>query len=260
MDLSGAGRRRRAAVQRRADLDDLRGADRRDPRRARRISTRPADALIDAANEAGGRDNITVVLFRLEEVGGDGAAPTSRRWSASPAPAATARRRGRDAAEPDAGRDDRPPRPPSRARAADATPPRRAAGSRRSQPARRRTGRRGPRPGARGAFVKPLAALLAMLIVLFLIGGGGYLATRQLYFIGTNAQGIVTIYRGLPVRPAVRDPAVRDLLRLGRARRRWCPPTAAARCSTTTCARRPSADQDLGATTSSSGRRAAKIE
>jgi protein phosphatase len=33
-----------------------------------------ADALIDAANEAGGRDNITVVLFRLEEVGEDGQA------------------------------------------------------------------------------------------------------------------------------------------------------------------------------------------
>src|ERR1700744_3759848 len=29
-----------------------------------------ADALINAANEAGGRDNITVVLFRLEEVAG----------------------------------------------------------------------------------------------------------------------------------------------------------------------------------------------
>jgi protein phosphatase len=34
--------------------------------------------------------------------------------------------------------------------------------------------------------------------VLGLVGAGGYLATRQLYFIGTNAQGIVTIYRGLP--------------------------------------------------------------
>jgi protein phosphatase len=34
--------------------------------------------------------------------------------------------------------------------------------------------------------------------VLFLVGGGGYLATRQLYFVGTNSQGIVTIYRGLP--------------------------------------------------------------
>jgi protein phosphatase len=46
--------------------------------------------------------------------------------------------------------------------------------------------------------VKPLAALVALVIVLFLVGGGGYLATRQLYFIGTNSQGIVTIYRGLP--------------------------------------------------------------
>ena len=43
-----------------------------------------------------------------------------------------------------------------------------------------------------------LAALLATAIVLFLIGGGGYLASRQLYFVGTNAQGIVTIYRGFP--------------------------------------------------------------
>jgi protein phosphatase len=46
--------------------------------------------------------------------------------------------------------------------------------------------------------VKPLAALLAVVIVLGMVGAGGYLASRQLYFIGTNSQGIVTIYRGLP--------------------------------------------------------------
>jgi protein phosphatase len=40
--------------------------------------------------------------------------------------------------------------------------------------------------------------VLALVIVLCLIGAGGYLATRQLYFIGTNSDGIVTIYRGLP--------------------------------------------------------------
>ena len=38
----------------------------------------------------------------------------------------------------------------------------------------------------------------AVVIVLFLLLGGGFLASRQLYFIGTNAQGIVTVYRGLP--------------------------------------------------------------
>ena len=43
-----------------------------------------------------------------------------------------------------------------------------------------------------------MAALVAVLAVLLLVGGGGYLATRQLYFIGTDSQGVVTIYRGLP--------------------------------------------------------------
>ncbi len=46
--------------------------------------------------------------------------------------------------------------------------------------------------------MKPLAALVTILILVFVIGGGGYLASRQLFFIGTNSQGIVTIYRGLP--------------------------------------------------------------
>jgi protein phosphatase len=39
---------------------------------------------------------------------------------------------------------------------------------------------------------------MATLIVLVLIGAGGYLASRQLFFVGTDSQGIVTIYRGLP--------------------------------------------------------------
>ncbi|MDQ6745490.1 MAG: hypothetical protein M3Z27_05690, partial [Actinomycetota bacterium] len=58
-----------------------------------------------------------------------------------------------------------------------------------------------PKPTRRGRaprWAKALAALVASAIVLFLILGGGYLASRQLYFVGTNGQGIVTIYRGLP--------------------------------------------------------------
>src|SRR5205823_5904644 len=50
----------------------------------------------------------------------------------------------------------------------------------------------------RRRYGKPVAALLAVVIVLALVLGGGYLATRQLYFIGTDSHGIVTIYRGLP--------------------------------------------------------------
>src|SRR5205823_7998107 len=54
------------------------------------------------------------------------------------------------------------------------------------------------RRGFRRPFSKPLAVVLTVVIVLCLIAAGGYLASRQLYFIGTNAQGVVTIYRGLP--------------------------------------------------------------
>jgi protein phosphatase len=112
-----------------------------------------AQQLIDDANAAGGRDNITVVLSRIEDAGAvsDGAQPTEVR------PA------------------DEDLEPPAAAAAATAA---------RRRPLRRRG--------------KVIAALAATLIVLGLVIGGGYLATRQLYFVGTNAQGIVTIYRGLP--------------------------------------------------------------
>jgi PPM family protein phosphatase len=34
--------------------------------------------------------------------------------------------------------------------------------------------------------------------VLFLVGGGGYLASRQYFFVGTNSGGLVTVFRGFP--------------------------------------------------------------
>jgi|SRR5579884_182772 len=128
--------------------------------------------LIEEANAAGGRDNITVVLCRLEEVGGDPAAdrPTMAGLPAAPAPPARERAPA-VAVAPAPTRARRVPPP-----AADGRPPRRP----------------------RGRWAKPLAALAAVAVVLFLVAGGGYLASRQLYFIGTNGQGIVTIYRGLP--------------------------------------------------------------
>jgi PPM family protein phosphatase len=149
-----------------------------------------ADALIREANEAGGRDNITVVLFRLEELGVDEAAGEDTMVGVA------VPHDGRSAeTEESAG---------SGATAvAVAVPPTRAAaqgtptaapdlGSRRLQP-------RPPTAAPRERhYSAPIAALLATLIVLALIGGGGYLASRQLYFVGTNAQGIVTVYRGLP--------------------------------------------------------------
>jgi protein phosphatase len=138
-----------------------------------------ADNLIQEANDAGGRDNITVVLTRLEEVeSADGALdrPTMLAPAVAPdQPAAVA-----PTAPPPSFA---PPESPSK----KLTPVPAAAAA--EAPSGRARDRR---------YVKPVAALIAVLIVLFLLGGGGYLATRQLYFVGTNSQGIVTIYRGLP--------------------------------------------------------------
>jgi PPM family protein phosphatase len=153
-----------------------------------------ADALIDAANDAGGRDNITVVLFRMEEVGEDGQAdqPT---MIGVPAPAATSEP---EDPSPDVEPDDAPGATGS-AHTATATVAR-PKPRQRLQPIPPKPPTASPTGDKRRVTrgVKFFAALVAILVVLFLIGGGGYLATRQLYFIGTNQQGIVTIYRGLP--------------------------------------------------------------
>jgi len=142
-----------------------------------------AQGLIDEANRAGGRDNITVILFRLEEVG-SGLETDQPTIVASPLPSSG---------------------PVANASGVAVAPPPVAASSREVRPAPlARTHRGSPdgsvdSPRRRGwRYSKPAAALLATLIVLFLFGSGGWLATRQLFFIGTNSQGFVTIYRGLP--------------------------------------------------------------
>jgi len=119
--------------------------------------------LVAAANAAGGRDNITVVLFRLES-GTAGSREADQPTTPSPAVRGGAAAAG---AEPEV-----VPRRP--------LPPPVAA------PRRRRL---------RG---KAAAATLAVLAVLALIGYGGYLATRGVFFVGTSPSGAVTIYRGLP--------------------------------------------------------------
>jgi PPM family protein phosphatase len=141
-------------------------------------------ALVQEANDAGGRDNITVVLFRLEEVGtGPADSDTGeQRTTIEPPPSAPPTSAGAAAG------------PEVTGASAVAVTPGPAA---RIQPQGAKAESAGP-PGRGRRRVKLVAALVAIAAVLFLVGGGGYLATRQLYFIGTNSQGIVTIYRGLP--------------------------------------------------------------
>ena len=163
---------------------------------------RAAERLIAAANEAGGRDNITVILFRLEEVGGPAATDEPTEVGLTPA-----------ASNPGAGggpASDSPGRVPApegaRASSATLTAPRTQPptelGPKASVPLARTQGRKQSREARHGRgprrFARTAAALLTVLIVLALIGAGGYLASRQLFFVGTNTQGLVTIYRGLP--------------------------------------------------------------
>jgi serine/threonine protein phosphatase PrpC len=153
---------------------------------------RAAERLIADANEAGGRDNITVILFRLEEAGGPDGSP-----SGTDAPTMI----GRAPTGPDSEIGSEGPRAgtltaPRIVATAAPSPPARRAPLARTQGVRRDRGQRAK--GRRARFARPVAALVAVVVVLFLVGGGGYLASRQLFFVGTNAQGIVTIFRGLP--------------------------------------------------------------
>ena len=129
-------------------------------------------SLIREANERGGRDNITVVLFRLEEVNGAADPEVDR-----PTEIGLAAPTSEQVAE-------------ARADAAPAAPRRTMPLPRRAEPADK-AGR--PRRRIRG--VGPVLVVLAIAAVL---GAGAWIATRAVYFVGTDSQGIVTIYRGLP--------------------------------------------------------------
>jgi PPM family protein phosphatase len=122
------------------------------------------EALIAAANEAGGRDNITVLLLRLEEVlHGQPAAREDDTIVGAPAV---------DAHQAHA--------------RAPLTPRTRTPAPAAKQPPRRRLRRAG--------------ALVAVLAVLGLLGAAAYLALQSVYFVATNERGLVTLYRGVPVK------------------------------------------------------------
>jgi PPM family protein phosphatase len=122
-----------------------------------------ARALIDAANRGGGRDNITVVLFRVEEVGAAAEQATSTGMPAvhAPEPAATAAPK----VQP------RAPRAPAAPRTA-----------KQRSPWRRRL----------------TAAVLVLALIIVPIVIGISIAVRSVYFVGTDDSGFVSVYQGLP--------------------------------------------------------------
>jgi PPM family protein phosphatase len=140
-----------------------------------------ADALVRAANQSGGKDNITLVLFRVGP-SGDGLPGEDEtiagQVSAADVQAAAALD---EPTEPHPG-------PVTLAGAApDATvvaPPEKT--RERKAPRRRRFRLR--------TAVKTLLALAVLAGVVT----GLYALSRQVYFIGTNDAGLVTLYQGIP--------------------------------------------------------------
>jgi PPM family protein phosphatase len=126
--------------------------------------------LVREANEAGGRDNITVGAFRLE-VAGEVVDRDEEATLIGP----TAAEAGLTAAEAGSAPAEAPPRPKPRARSAHhpGAPPR-----------RRR--------------VRTAAKLTAALLGIAVIAFGAWYGVRQVYFLGTDEGGRLALYRGLP--------------------------------------------------------------
>ncbi len=122
-------------------------------------------ALVDEANRAGGRDNITALAFRLE----DAAAPQTQHDDATLI-GSTAAEQGLTATE-------------VRRRAAAAAARERREGLAAVQ----------PRRGLRRAL-----KALAILAILGALAFGAWYGNRQVWFLGTDEGGRVALYRGLP--------------------------------------------------------------
>jgi protein phosphatase len=138
--------------------------------------------LIDAANAAGGRDNISVVLVRLGEVEvAVGAAHVADQETSAgrPGDARTEDVRAAAAAVSTVDAD-----PPTTARRLTPIEP---------PPAQQRPRKR------RSPWPRRLLVTGGVLLFFGVpVALGGLLALRSVYFVGSDEQGFVTIYRGLP--------------------------------------------------------------
>lgn len=149
--------------------------------------TERADALVDAANAAGGRDNITVLLFRVERTGAPPAPPALPVTGAEPG--------------------DQPEAPPVTSAQATAVMPAvtispngpetideaAAFGDAGDGPG----GAEGPGSPRRKKRRGVRAGPFVVLFLVFCLGVGAFFASQTVYFIG-NDRGLVTVYRGLP--------------------------------------------------------------
>jgi serine/threonine protein phosphatase PrpC len=133
---------------------------------ARSTSMRSAvRALVDEANRAGGRDNITAVAFRLEDASAPSRAPEGATLVGGAAEEA----------------------------GLTATEVRRRAATEAARQRREELAGKPRRPRLRTA-AKALLALLVIAAVAF----GAWYGNRQIWFLGTDSAGRVALYRGAP--------------------------------------------------------------
>ena len=193
--------------------------------RGRSSLEQAARQLVDAANESGGRDNITVVLFRLdvdEAADQEEEADTLSGRETGPLDADSVRA-AVAGAEREAAEEGRPQRAARGAAAADDSTV--VLGSRQADEARAASAPRQPTrigglpggdPGVPTGPSKPPAGVLrpatarrrrrgaravtaaVVVLVIGAVAAGFYYGSRQFFFLGTNEQGLVTLYRGLP--------------------------------------------------------------
>jgi PPM family protein phosphatase len=171
--------------------------------RSRSSLQQAAKALVDAANAGGGKDNITVVLFKLVDeaaVSDEEDSDTLSGTEQLPAQAAVAPGDG----EPGGDTIVLDAAAAERARATATAAPGRGPGSEvrdpgpaAQAPPRSQIPDPGPPTIAKRRSRWPITLALA-LIILIAIGGGLYAASRQVYFVGTDKAGLITLYRGVP--------------------------------------------------------------
>jgi PPM family protein phosphatase len=137
-----------------------------------------ADRLVEAANAAGGEDNVTVLLIDIQPNGATGSAPMQT--VTAPAPAASPVERERT--DPDLS-----PPPPAVDTGVHSIP---VASPSQSVVTGERPRRRWPR------------VLAVTILSLLVLAGAGLAATRYTlansYFVGVDGAGTVTIYKGIP--------------------------------------------------------------
>jgi protein phosphatase len=157
-----------------------------------------AEELVGLANANGGRDNITVVLFRLveqgdpsdeEDTGEIDAAAVGTAVGAGERPAAAPAETfllDADTAE--------------RERRAAGAAPARGPGTATAEPAPPAppTRRPAPRPRRRRSPLRTLLRLVLACAVVVALAAAAFAAGNQVYFLGTSERGLITLYRGLP--------------------------------------------------------------